>query len=313
MKKEDLYREIGLIDVNLVEAAQHSGRMKKKRSISRRWAILVACLVLYSSTATLLLAKDYIKNQNTEPYIRYLTAESMELQSPVTEFDANKFFKALSSENNESIYIAINRLAETFNDSKLREKALHEIEPFVQDGNPKIADAAAFVTAILSKSYDSPYIIELADGSKIFTLFNNYSDYGSQNVIWRIQNNELEKYMSFTMPSMYITDIIPSPNKKLIAVVTNSNKSDFVEVINVEEGMTSPELIESARVKYGAQKQFDMWIRTDHENYSSLTSIAWEDNDTLKFEASLPYEDMSIIETVTVAYQFSTRVMEVSY
>lgn len=64
----------------------------------------------------------------------------------------------------------------------------------------------------------------------------------------------LKEYSSFSPPSMYITDIIPSPNKKLVAIVTCSNKSEFVQIINIEEGMTSPELVESARVKYGAQK-----------------------------------------------------------
>ncbi|GJM72184.1 hypothetical protein HMSSN036_44000 [Paenibacillus macerans] len=88
----------------------------------------------------------------------------------------------------------------------------------------KIADAAAFAIDILSKSYRSPYIFKLADGSIIFTLFNNYSDYGSQNVLWRIKDNVLEEYSSFSTPSMYIKEIIPSPNRKLVAIVTCSNK-----------------------------------------------------------------------------------------
>ncbi|MCR8658557.1 hypothetical protein [Paenibacillus endoradicis] len=311
MKREDLYREIGLIDENLIGAAGHSGIENRKKSISKKWIVLVACLALYSSTATILLATDYIKNQNSEPYIRYLTAESMELQ-PVTHYDAEKFLKALKSDNNEYVYIAINRLVESFNDQKLKEKSLKEIQPFVESENEKIADAAAFAVDILSESYESPYIIKLADGSIIFTLFNNYSDYGSQNVIWRIKDNVLEQFLSFSTPSMYIASIIPSPDRKLIAVVMNSNKSDFIEIINVEEGMTSPELLESARVKYGAQQEIDTWIRTDHENYSDANNLVWTDNDTLEFEGSLAYNDTAIIESVIVTYQFSKKVMEVN-
>ncbi|WP_339798391.1 hypothetical protein MKY19_24950 [Paenibacillus sp. FSL R5-0744] len=310
MKKEDLFKEIGLIDENLIEAAGHNGTEKRKKGISKKWVILVACLVLYSSTASALLATEYYKNQNSEPYIRYLNAEDMELE-PATQYDAEKFLHALKSDNNEYVYIAINRLVESFNDPTLRVKALKELQPFIKNENQKIADAAAFAVDILSKSYRSPYIVKLADGSMIFTLFNNYSDYGSQNVIWRIKDNVLKEYLSFSAPSMYITKMIPSPNHKLIAIVTCSNKSNFVQISNIEEGMTSPELIESARVKYGAQKELDTWIRTDHENYSYADNLVWKDNDTLVFEGSLAYQNTEIIENVTVKYQFSKKIIEV--
>ncbi|WP_339266913.1 hypothetical protein [Paenibacillus sp. FSL R5-0470] len=310
MKKEDLFKEIGLIDENLIEAAGHNGIEKRKKGISKKWVILVACLVLYSSTASALLATEYYKNQNSEPYIRYLNAEDMELE-PATQYDAEKFLHALKSDNNEYVYIAINRLVESFNDPTLRVKALKELQPFIKNENQKIADAAAFAVDILSKSYRSPYIVKLADGSMIFTLFNNYSDYGSQNVIWRIKDNVLKEYLSFSAPSMYITKMIPSPNHKLIAIVTCSNKSNFVQISNIEEGMTSPELIESARVKYGAQKELDTWIRTDHENYSYADNLVWKDNDTLVFEGSLAYQNTEIIENVTVKYQFSKKIIEV--
>jgi hypothetical protein len=310
MKKEDLFKEIGLIDENLIEAAGHNGTEKRKKGISKKWVILVACLVLYSSTASALLATEYYKNQNSEPYIRYLNAEDMELE-PATQYDSEKFLHALKSDNNEYVYIAINRLVESFNDPTLRVKALKELQPFIKNENQKIADAAAFAVDILSKSYRSPYIVKLADGSMIFTLFNNYSDYGSQNVIWRIKDNVLKEYLSFSAPSMYITKIIPSPNHKLIAIVTCSNKSNFVQISNIEEGMTSPELIESARVNYGAQKELDTWIRTDHENYSYADNLVWKDNDTLVFEGSLAYQNTEIIENVTVKYQFSKKIIEV--
>lgn len=312
MKKEDLYREIGLIDEALIEsAAGYSGIGKRKKSISKKWVAVVACLILYSSTSTALLATEYYKNQNSEPYIRYLTVEDMELQ-PAAQYDAEKFLNALKGNNNEYIYIAINRLVESFNDPTMREKALKELQPFLQNDNQKIADAAAFAVDILSKSYESPYITKLADGSMIFTLFNHYSDYGSQNVLWRIKDNVLEEYLSFSAPAMYVAEIISSPDQRLVAVVTRSNKSDFVQIINVEEGMVSAELVESARVKYGAHKEMDTWIRTDHENYSNINNLAWKDNDTVVFEGSLAYQNTEIIENVAVAYQFSKKVMEVT-
>ncbi|MER2038154.1 MAG: hypothetical protein ABS944_08410 [Solibacillus sp.] len=310
MNKKELYKELGLIDEDLVAAALTSGGEKQKKKRSKKWVVLVACLVLYCSTSTILLAAAYYKDQNTEPYIRYLTAESLELM-PTPKFEAEKFLEALKSDNNEYVYIAINRLIETFNDEKLREQAIKEIQPFLKSENEKIADAATFALDLLTKTYQSPMLTKLKDGSIVFTLFNNYSDYGSQNVLWKIKDDKLEEFFSFSSPSMYITDIVASPNKQLIAVVTSSNKSEFVQIINVEEGKISPEIIESARVNYGAQKGLDTWIRTDHENYNSVMNISWKDNDTLEIEASLAYDDTAIIENVHIVYQSSHKVMEV--
>ena len=311
MKKEELYREIGLIDENLIEAARQSGIEKRKKRISKKWVAMALCLMIFSSVSTASLAVVYYKNQNMELYIRYLTAEDMELV-PATKYDADKFLAALKSDNDEYVYIAINRLIESFNDQKMRNKALTKIKPFMQSENEKIADAATFAVDILSQSYQSQYVYKLADGSIIFTLFNSYSDYGSQNVLWRIKNNVLEDYFSFSNPSMYIKEIIPSPNQKLVAIVTCSNKSEFVEVMNIEEGMGSPELVESSRVKYGAQKSLDTWIRIDHENYSYVNNIRWKDNDILEFEANLSYNDTMTIEDVIVSYEFKNKVMKVN-
>lgn len=310
MKNKELYKEIGLIDEDLIDNALASGEKTRKKKHSKKWVALIACLILYCSTSTILLAAAYYKDENAEPYIRYLTPESMELM-PTPKFEAEKFLDALKSDNNEFVYIAINRLIETFNDDKLRKRAIQEIQPFAQHENDKLADAAAFALDILTKRYESPLITKLIDGTMVFTLFNNYSDYGSQNVIWKIENDQLETFMPFSDPSMYITNIIASPNKKLIAVVTSSNKSEFVVIINMAERMISPEIIESARVKYGAQKGLDAWIRTDHENYSSLMNISWKDDATLEIEASLAYDDTAIIENVHIVYDSSNKAMEV--
>lgn len=79
MKREDLYKEIGQIDEELIAAAEHSGVRGRGHRFSKRWIAVVACLVVYSSTSTVLLATEYTRNKTEEPYIRYLTAEDMEL------------------------------------------------------------------------------------------------------------------------------------------------------------------------------------------------------------------------------------------
>lgn len=159
MKREELFREIGSIDDQLIEAAGNCETVKGKRGISKKWiAALVACLVLYSSTSTVLLATEYYKHQSQELYIRYLTAEDMKLE-PAEEYDAEKFLRALKSDNEEHVYIAINRLVECFNDPKLRIKALNELKPFVANDNKKIADAAAFGSMFFRKIIKTPIYI----------------------------------------------------------------------------------------------------------------------------------------------------------
>lgn len=244
-----------------------------------------------------------------EIYIRYLTPQDLELEPPIT-YDSAKFLKALESNDNKSIYIAINRLVETFNDPSERQKALEAIQPFMQDANEKIREAAKFAVAILSGTFQSELIYELADGSVVFTLFNDYSAYGSQNVIWRIKDNVLEEYTSFYRPSMYIKSIIPSPDKKLFAVVTVSNKSEFVNIVDAPNYRSSPELIESARIQYGEDIGEKVWSRIDHENYATIDTIRWVNDDTLEIESQLPYK--SGIEDVVITYHFGENYMKVN-
>lgn len=256
-----------------------------------------------------ILGMENARYNDKEIYIRYLTPQDLELEPPIT-YDSAKFLKALESNDNKSIYIAINRLVETFNDPYERQKALEAIQPFMQDDNEKIRDAAKFAVAILSGTFQSELIYELADGSVIFTLFNDYSAYGSQNVIWRIKDNVLEEYTSFYRPSMYIKSILLSPNKKLFAVVTVSNKSEFVNIVDAPHYRSSPELIESARIKYGEDIGEKVWSRIDHENYATIDTIRWVNDVTLEIESQLPYD--SGIKDVIITYHFGENYMKVS-
>lgn len=255
-----------------------------------------------------ILGMEHVRYNDKEIYIRYLTPQDLELEPPIT-YDSAKFLKALESNDNKSIYIAINRLVETFNDPYERQKALKAIQPFMQDDNEKIREAAKFAVAILSGAFQSELIYKLADGSVIFTLFNDYSAYGSQNVIWRIKDNVLEEYTSFYRPSMYIKSILLSPNKKLFAVVTVSNKSEFVNIVDAPNYRSSPELIESARIKYGEDIGEKVWSRIDHENYATIDTIRWVNDDTLEIESQLPYE--SGIKDVVITYHFGENYMNV--
>ncbi len=69
---------------------------------------------------------------------------------------------------------------------------------------------------------------------------------------------------------MYITDLLPSPDGKLLAVSLCSNKSNFVVVINFIDSHFSSELIGSSRALWACQSDEERFadIRIDHETYS---------------------------------------------
>lgn len=315
MNKKDLYKEIGLIDDELVEEALAVPEKKYKHYSYRKIIAITVGICVFLCSSVTALAVNYVQKSGTDLYIRYLSPENIDLNSnasdPEPKFDADKFFDALHSGNAEYQYIAINRLVECYNDDNLRKKAIEEIKPFMGSQEKKLADAAAFSMDVLSKSFKSDLVYKLADGSIYFTLFNHYSDYGSYNELWRIQDGKLEKYLTFDQPSMYITRIIPSPDKHLLAVTTGSNKSSYIVLLDPMNQMLSPELMDSARIIYGQSKSYPLLQRIDHENYSSIESIAWKSNQQITFNADMSFNDAEIIDRVTVEYDYPTKKFDI--
>lgn len=142
-------------------------------------------------------------------------------------------------------------------------------------------------------------------------MFNDYSDYGSDNTTWRIKDDRLEEYFHFPDPSRYITEIIPSPDKSLVAVKTASNKSEFIVIMDIVNGMISPELVGTARGAYGAQEEINIPLRIDNENYCTINKVSWITNDVLPFDSQLTYNNAETTENVTVGYEFSNKSMDV--
>jgi WD40 repeat protein len=310
MNKKDLYKEIGLVDDGLVEEALQTSAKKTERFHYKKVIAIAAAICVFLCSSVTALALNYVQQTSAELYIRYLSPETLNLNQDgdgKSSFDADKFFEALQSGNTEYQYIAINKLVECFNDDALRKKAIQEITPFVSSPEKKLADAAAFSLDILSKSYKSDMVYPMADGSVYFTLFNNYSDYGSYTELWRIQDGKLEKYFAFDKPSMYITRILPSPDKKLLAITTCSNKSEYIVLLDPSEGMVSPELMDSARILYANTKGYTVLQRIDHENYSSIGDISWKNSGQIQFNATLSYNDTDIMENVSVVYDYAAK------
>ena len=116
----------------------------------------------------------------------------------------------------------------------------------------------------------------------------------------------MESYITFFDPMMYITDLLPSPDGKLLAVSLCSNKSNFVVVINFIDSHFSSELIGSSRALWACQSDEERFadIRIDHETYSGGGNLRWLDNETLEFDAALSYNHTDIVDVVRVVYNY---------
>ncbi len=303
----------------LVEALPEQGRQKAAKQPPFNWykglaAVLAMALVFSCSTLAWAMNSLQQEQETTrEFYLRHLSPdqlEDVELYGEALNVvqQSEVLFESLNSGDMYKQYIAINRMVELYNDPELRARAVQELQPFLSNPEPKLAEAAAFALDILEQRFESPLLCKMADGSIFFTLFNDYSDYGSYNQLWRIKDGRLESYITFFDPMMYITDLLPSPDGKLLAVSLCSNKSNFVVVINFIDSHFSSELIGSSRALWACQSDEERFadIRIDHETYSGGGNLRWLDNETLEFDAALSYNHTDIVDDVRVVYNYRT-------
>lgn len=316
MKNEKLIRSIGNVaDKYIEEAAPQEEAASKRKTLILKRSILrylpVAACIVIIIFGTTVSAANYIQKHISSFYLRYLSPEEMAVADAMAEqYGVKVYFDALKSDDLYKQYFAINKLVEYYNDEKVRLEAISAITPFLANEDEKIADAASFSLSILKKEFNDPRIIHMADKTIVFTLFNDYSDYGTYNQIWMIKNGELSELASFERPKMYINQIIPSPDRKLIAVTFSSNKSGYLMIWDLENGMVSPELIDSARIMAAKELDYTFWQRSDYENYSGTQSIEWTNNDSIEFHASLSYNGREFVEQAIVRYDFRQKQME---
>ena len=334
MKNEKLIRSIGSVaDKYVREAAPNniSAGAEQTPSPKRkllRYSLVAACMAafVYATTA---FAASYIQSSINSFYLRYLSPQEMAVANSIAaQYGADIYFDALESGDLYKQYFAVNKLVEYYNDDEIRERAIRAIAPLLSDASydkydkelsdldvGALSDAASFALSVLTKTFDDPRIIHMADGTIVFTLFNDYSDYGTYNQIWIIQDDELRELVSFNEPKMYITKLIPSPDKNLFAITFCSNRSNYIMIWDIANGMVSPELVDSARFMVAQDRNIVVWQRIDNENYSDARNIEWIDNDSIAFNALLWFrvagEDPDIqINNVHIRYNFRKEHME---
>ncbi len=323
MKHEKLMNAIGniedkyieeAIDDNVVFNVANERKNERKYSLPKKFIFTLlpfaACFMI-CFVGMKAYADGYIQKNINSFYLRYLSPEDMAVADSIEKQNGiDVYFEALNSDDIYKQYFAINKLVEFYNDTKIRKEAIEKITPFLNHQETKLVDAATFALSILNKTFDDSRIVLMANGAVVFTLFNDYSDYGSYNEIWMIKDDKLSKLISFDNPKMYINQIIPSPDQKLFAVTTSSNKSNYVIIWDLVDGKISPELVDSARIMVAKNLEYMFWQRSDYENYSVLNSIKWVNNDCLEFQASLSYDGAEIVEQAAVKYYFNEKKME---
>ena len=240
-------------------------------------------------------------------YWRHIDDEIMgSVDKLIKEYGVEVLFKGLKSTNVYSQYYCINRLVEFYNNDDIRIKAIDEISPFLNNRNNTLKKAAEFTVDVLSKKFDSPYIVHAMDDIKIFAIFNDYSDYGSYNELWIIRDDKLSKLHSFNNLQVYIDTGEPiklSPNRDKITVQTSSRRSSSINIIDLKTGKVSPEIITMAIEKAGKDnKGYNNTYPEGQYNWGG--NIIWIDNNTIEFEANLAYNYMDIMVDVIVRYNF---------
>lgn len=244
-------------------------------------------------------------------YWRYIDNKTMaEVDTIIQKYGVNVLFEGLKSKNMYSQYYCINRLVEYYNDVEIKNRAISEITPFIHSTNETIKNGAEFVISVLSSKGDNKYITNCDNGTKIFTLFNDYSDYGSFNELWMLKDNKISKLYSFTKPSMYIKSILISPNKDKIAVQTQSNKSQYINIIDLNSKTSSPEIMNVLISKVAKDNNYVLPDRADKETYSGNSELKWIDNNTVEFNASLSYNNTEIIKNVLGKYNVLNNALE---
>ncbi len=268
-------------------------------------------LALVLSCSSLAWAMNELKQGDNDFYLRALSPELLALDDDFSPAEQpEKLFAALQADDVYYQYIAVNRLVELYNNPEQRARAVKALQPFLQSEEPKLADAAAFALDILQEDFHDPRLCHMADGSIFFTLFNDYSDYGSHNQIWRIKDGQLEQYTGFYEPLNYVQKLLPSPDGRLLAVELASYKSSFVVVLDFIDGYYSSELVGTARVAWAVQLAQQgragrfADIRSDHETYCYIDNLRWLDNDTLAFDGAFAYGHTDFYDEVLVQYNY---------
>lgn len=135
-------------------------------------------------------------------------------------------------------------------------------------------------------------------------------DGGDNCTLWRIEDGVLTAWWEMQEPYRYVTDLILSPDREKIAICLASNKSGFLIVADFAGGSIGGELVNTALMQYRAEHAQPISVRADFETYSWPENIAWQDEDTLCFDAGLYLASEGDTAAVQAVYHVSSGSLE---
>lgn len=336
VRLESLVFDVSASDIVQEAKSNINPRRKPRRKLLKPSTVIAVIVVVFSlsmsafamqgyNEAAQNVARDYFfsnidKNvvidetfntvDSEEFYLRHISYGDMAtIDRAAEKYGAKLYLEGLQSDNIYTQYFCINKLVEFFGSEKDRLKAVEAIYPFTSSAIPQLSEAAEFAMAVLEKNYNHKWIYPLSDGSLIFSTFNNYSAYGSYPIVWRVKDNGIEKYTELSEPMKYIKSIEVSPSENKTVVLACSNKSDFMFVIDFNDGTVGPEIVSTARSQTANSMGYENNTRLDFENYSGVESYKWIDDNTIELEISMPFRDMEIVEKRKVIYKIDEKTL----
>ena len=113
----------------------------------------------------------------------------------------------------------------------------------------------------------------------------------------------LQTYIAFTDP------IKLSPSGDKIAVQTASRRSSSFNIIDLNTGKASPEVMQMV-IERVARDNKDYNNTYPDGRYNSCSNIRWFDNNIVEFEGHLAYDYMEITQDVVVKYDVLNNSLE---
>lgn len=317
MKDEIWFKALDALDDELLAEAGvllTAQKPRRRKVTVRRWMTAAALICLLLSLCGNVFAVAWVQEREEQLaaqedfYLRYLTESAQDLRQD--EFDAERFFAALESTDTETVYIAINRLVECYNDPALRERAIGAITPFLKSRSEMVAASAERALSILCGTFDADGVCRLADGGALFTLYPGLYG-GSDSTLWRIQDGVLTEWWSRDEPYQYVTNLVLSPDRQKVAICLASGKSGFLIVVDFETGRMSGELLNTTLAQVRAENGMQAHVRADFETYSFAEQVRWIDTETIAFDAELYFAPEGETAAVSVVYHTKTASLEI--
>ena len=225
------------------------------------------------------------------------------------DYTADYYLTALPKSKGKLSVNLINHLILFYNDDTLRAEIDKNIsiEPFLNNDDLQVSEAARFAQVLLSGGAYHSYISQLYDGSRVFALFNDYYDYGSGNILYRIEDNQMEEFFVLPEPLSYIKEQTLSADQRRLLVLACSRKSDTLLLVDAQNSDNATDLIAVLKKAIADDGLYENHIREDGETYAVVSDYKWENDFLVSFKAEIPYDNMSTVLAVSAKFDLTSK------